>query len=50
MLELLTIFSKSGVVLWSQSWAPLKGDPINAVIHQVLLEVRAARVGEKKEK
>ena len=40
MLDLVTIFSKKGVVLWSHTWAPVKGDPVNAVIHQVLLEVR----------
>ena len=46
MLDLVTIFSKKGVVLWSHTWAPVKGDPVNAVIHQVLLEVRQ-RVGEE---
>ena len=40
MLELVTVFSKAGAVLWSQSWAPIKGDPVSAVIHGVLLEVR----------
>ena len=42
MLEYFVVFSKSGLVLWSQSWAQIRGDPVNAVIHQVLLEVRAA--------
>ena len=41
MLDQVIVFSKSGLVLWSQSWAPIKGDPVNSVIHQVLLEVRA---------
>ena len=39
MLDQVLIFSKTGLVLWSQSWASLKGDPVNSVIHQVLLEV-----------
>ena len=29
-------------VLWSHSWAPIKGDPVSAVIHGILLEDRAA--------
>ena len=42
MLDEVLIFSKSGVVLWSKTWAPVKGEnPVNGVIHQVLLEVRA---------
>ena len=40
MLDVVSIFSKSGAVLWTQAWAQLKGDPINSVIHAVLLEVR----------
>lgn len=39
MLDQVLIFSKTGVVLWSKAWTTLKGDPVNAVIHQVLLEV-----------
>ena len=42
MLDLVTVFSKTGAVLWRQAYAPLKGDPINAVIHTILLEDRAA--------
>ena len=37
MLDLV----KTGVVLWQVSFAPLKGDPVNALIHHVLMEVRA---------
>ena len=46
MLDLVQVFSKSGVVLWQQSWAPLKGEPVNAVIHQILLEDRAGTKDE----
>ena len=43
MLDRVCVFSKTGVVLWSQDWAPLKGNPVGEVIHQVLLEDRAAK-------
>ena len=41
MLDHIAIFRKCGAVLWSQSWASLKGDPMNALIHGVLLEGRS---------
>ena len=43
MLDLVSVFSKSGVVLWSQEWAAIKGDPVNAVINGVLLEDRTGK-------
>ena len=43
MLDLVSVFSKSGAVLWSQEWAPIKGDPVNAVISGILLEDRTGK-------
>lgn len=43
MLDQVTIFNKNGVVLWSQTWAALRSDPVHAVIHSILLEVCARR-------
>ena len=41
MLDEVLIFRKSGIVLWRHSWVPIKGSPVNQLIQQVLLEVRA---------
>lgn len=43
MLDLVCVFRKTGAQLWSKSWVPgaLKGNPVDALIHHVLLEVRA---------
>ena len=46
MLDLVSVFSKSGAVLWQCSWATLKGDPVNSAIHQVLLEDRAGALDQ----
>jgi hypothetical protein len=39
MLDLISVFSKHGAVLWSQEYAPLKSNLVHAVIHTILLEV-----------
>ncbi|KAG5177908.1 signal recognition particle receptor subunit alpha [Tribonema minus] len=41
MLDHVAVFSTSGVVLWSRTLTPLKGAPVNALIHTVLLEGKA---------
>jgi signal recognition particle receptor subunit alpha len=41
MLDHVCIFRRSGVVLWSQTLTPLKGEPVNALIKDVLLEGKA---------
>ncbi|CAM9154381.1 unnamed protein product [Choristocarpus tenellus] len=38
MLDHVTIFSKSGLVLWSRTMAKLKGSPVDELIQSVLLE------------
>ena len=43
MLDRVAVFSKSGAILWSQDYAPVKGDPVNAVIHTILLEDRTGK-------
>eukprot|EP01125_Pyxidicula_operculata_P015188 TRINITY_DN5135_c0_g1_i1.p1 TRINITY_DN5135_c0_g1~~TRINITY_DN5135_c0_g1_i1.p1 ORF type:complete len:629 (-),score=176.59 TRINITY_DN5135_c0_g1_i1:47-1933(-) len=40
MIEHITIFTKSGFVLWSYSYATLSGNPVNELINQVLMEER----------
>lgn len=40
MLDEVIIFRKTGLVLWEHAWVPIKGDPVNQLIQQVLLEVR----------
>lgn len=40
MIENITILTKGGLVIWSQNFAQLKGNPINALIKNVLLEDR----------
>jgi signal recognition particle receptor subunit alpha len=40
MLDQFSIFTKGGVLLWSKSFAPVKGDPLNALIRTCLLEDR----------
>jgi signal recognition particle receptor subunit alpha len=37
MLDRFAIFTKSGVVLWSVSMVPVKGDPVSALAREVLL-------------
>lgn len=48
MLDYATIFSKTGVILWSKAWAPVKptasGEhPVAALVGQVLLEEKGGR-------
>ena len=40
MLDALFIFRKNGSVLWQQVWVALKTDPVDDVIHSILLEDR----------
>lgn len=40
MLDQFSIFTKGGVLLWSKSFGPVKGDPLNALIRTCLLEDR----------
>lgn len=48
MLDLVCVFRKTGAQLWSKSWVPgaLKGNPVDALIHHVLLEVRALVIAQ----
>lgn len=39
MLDFFTIFTVGGLVLWSQEWTKLRGNPINELIKKVFLEV-----------
>lgn len=41
MLDQFIIFTKRGVVLFSHSWETLKGNPVDTLIKDVLLEERA---------
>nr|CCA22298.1 signal recognition particle receptor subunit alpha [Albugo laibachii Nc14] len=45
MIDHFIVFSKSGLVLWSQTICKLNNDPIQALIQQVLLQDRS---GDKK--
>ena len=40
MLDHCLALRKNGVLLWRQSWAPLKGNPVDNLIWTVLMEVR----------
>ena len=40
MLDHCLILRKNGVVLWRGSWAPMKGNPVDALIRTVLMEER----------
>ncbi|CBJ30646.1 conserved unknown protein [Ectocarpus siliculosus] len=40
MLDHVSVFSKSGLVLWSRTMAKLKGDPVDDLVKNVLLEER----------
>ena len=40
MLDQFSIFTRGGVLLWSVSFAAVKGDPVNALIKTCLLEDR----------
>lgn len=39
MIDHFSIFTKSGIVLWSYNLAKLKGNPIDNLIRNVILEV-----------
>ncbi|KAI8376136.1 signal recognition particle, alpha subunit, N-terminal-domain-containing protein [Radiomyces spectabilis] len=41
MLDLFTILTKGGFVLWQRNFAPLAGTPVDALIQNVLIEERA---------
>ncbi|CAM9687277.1 unnamed protein product [Sphacelaria rigidula] len=38
MLDHVSVFSKSGMVLWSRTMAKLKGSPVDELVKTVLLE------------
>ena len=40
MLDHCLVLRKNGVLLWRQSWAPMKGNPVDSLIRTVLMEVR----------
>lgn len=40
MLDQFSIFTRGGVLLWTKSFAPVKGDPLNSLIKTCLLEDR----------
>lgn len=40
MLDHVSVFSKSGMVLWSRTMAKLKGSPVDDLVKTVLLEER----------
>ncbi|CAM9143730.1 unnamed protein product [Scytosiphon promiscuus] len=40
MLDHVSVFSKSGLVLWSRTMAKLKGNPVDDLVKNVLLEER----------
>lgn len=40
MLDHVSVFSKSGLVLWSRTMAKLKGNPVDDLVKNVLLEAR----------
>lgn len=40
MLDQFSIFTRGGILLWSKTFAPVKGDPLNALIRTCLLEDR----------
>ena len=41
MLDLFSIFTRGGIVLWDRAFAPISGNPINALVKDVLIEERA---------
>ena len=43
MIDNFTIFSRSGVVLWTKSMVDLVGDPLNQLINNVLMEERSGK-------
>jgi hypothetical protein len=38
MIEQFTIFTQGGIVVWQKNFSPLRGYPINELIHKVLLQ------------
>ncbi|KAK9719244.1 hypothetical protein K7432_004907 [Basidiobolus ranarum] len=40
MIDLITVLTKSGIVLWSKAYAPIQGSPINSLVKDVLIEER----------
>ncbi len=41
MLDFVSIFSRTGLVLWQKSYSKLKGNPVDDLISQVLIEEKA---------
>ena len=39
MLDHCLVLRKNGVLLWRQSWAPMKGNPVDDLIRTMLMEV-----------
>ena len=42
MLDYFAIFTKGGALLWAFQLTALKGDPVNALVRECLLEDRSA--------
>ena len=42
MLDYFAIFTKGGALLWAFQLTALKGDPLNALVRECLLEDRSA--------
>ncbi|KAL1921944.1 uncharacterized protein VTP21DRAFT_10586 [Calcarisporiella thermophila] len=41
MLDLFAVLTKGGLLLWSKSFAPIRSNPINSLVKDVLIEERA---------
>ena len=39
MIDQFAIMTKGGVVLWSQDFMPIRGQPVDGLIRNVLIEV-----------
>ncbi|RUP45698.1 SRP54-type protein [Jimgerdemannia flammicorona] len=49
MLDLFAILTKGGIVLWDRSFAPISGNPLNALVKDVLIEERAGTASYAKD-
>ena len=43
MIDQVVVFSTTGVVLWTRTFSATRGDPINSLIRDVLLQERGGR-------
>lgn len=43
MIDEVVVFSTTGVVLWTRTFSATRGDPINSLIRDVLLQERGGR-------